>query len=187
MDQSATHTAFLQSQNMSRVQEVHPLLLILKRFTYSKQISHTHRFLFSICNCWWLSWSCLLHSSMVGKTTVDFVLLIIIMQFFFNDLCIKTAHHCCQHSALMTSEKLVFKEPFLFLLIQGQQHLGVITVEPNRRWRIKQKIHKYMLLEALSKSYSTLLHSAAHTHMHTHNYTLMCMHKFRWWHTKRDS
>lgn len=100
-----THTAFLQSQNMSHVQEVHPLLLILKRFTYSKQnISQTHRFLFSICNCWLLSWSCLLHSSMVAKTTVDFVLLIIIMQIFFNDLCIKIAHHCCQHSALMTSE-----------------------------------------------------------------------------------
>lgn len=30
-------------------------------------------------------------------------------------------------------------------------------------------IHKHTLLEALSKSYSTLLHSAAHTHACTHN------------------
>lgn len=36
-----------------------------------------------------------------------------------------------------------------------------------------------MLLEALSKSYCTLLHCAAHTHTHS-RYTIMPMHAFRW-------
>ena len=60
---------------------------------------------------------------------------------------------------------------------------GALTAELSSGRRIKQKIHKYMVLEALSRSYCTLLHSAAHTQPH---YTIMCMHTFRWWHTKRN-
>lgn len=91
------------------------------------------------------------------------------MQFILNGPSMHVAHNEAGRP-----EKITEKSPlFCFWLIQGQQHMsgratvGVVTAELNRRWRIKQKIHKYMLLEALSKSYCTLLHSAAHTRTHT--------------------
>lgn len=48
--------------------------------------------------------------------------------------------------------------------------------ELNSRLTVKQKIHQYMLLEALSKSHSEHLHTTAHarSHGHTYTYTKAC-------------
>ena len=80
---------------------------------YSKQTFYIHftcnRFQFNICDCCFLNWIC----SIYGQ--------------FFIDHYIQTAHHYCQHSILIAEAGLpveIFKEPILFLFIQGQQHLS---------------------------------------------------------------
>lgn len=163
MDLSPTHTSFLRSQIARHVQEVHQLLLISK-YVHIQSKFHIHftcnRFWFNICDRCFLNLMCLING-----------------MFFFCFFHWSLYTNC---SSLLSAFSFVvwcrftcgnkyLKSPFRFSSFKGSSTwaalLGVITAELNRRWRIKQKIHKYMLLEALSNC--TLLHSAAHTHLHT--------------------